>query len=514
LDLNHSLSFRDPDVFWYAPGGYWVMAVALPDDRKVNFYSSNDLKNWEYLSSFGPAGAIGAPWECPVLAQVPVEGADGFRKWVLICSMGPNAVQYFVGDFDGTRFVMDPAQADYLATHRMADGYVWESFEGKDFGLWKAAGTAFADGPLRDPKSGTPGEAGYAGRALCSSFPGNDEATGTLTSPAFTILKPCVNFLVGGGDYPGRTCVNLVVDGKVVRTTTGFNNHVLRWTGWNVADLIGRQARIVIVDRHKKGWGHIEVDHIMFADHLHRTEREHARWADWGPDFYAARVFRDYDRPGGPNMDVWIAWMGNWDYANDTPTSWGRGVHSLPRRISLSATPGGYLLRQNPLPALRQLRRGPGVSLGPRDIEGVVPLAEFEPARNTYELKATFIIERPDQQCGLNLCVGGRERVRLAYHAPTSNVVVDRRRSGDVSFSNRFPRQYAIPLLSSEASVTFHVFVDQSSIEVFVNEGQVTITAQVFPRAESTGIELFSVNGDTTLQCLQGWELSPIWPDP
>ena len=73
--LNRNMAdFRDPHVFWSDGGRRWVMAVALPNEHKVLFYGSADLKRWERLSDFGPAGATGGQWECPTLTEVPVEG--------------------------------------------------------------------------------------------------------------------------------------------------------------------------------------------------------------------------------------------------------------------------------------------------------------------------------------------------------------------------------------------------------------------------------------------------------
>lgn len=110
LDIG-SREFRDPKVFWYAPGKRWVMAVALADRNKAAFYASIDLKHWDKTGEFGPAGARGKNWECPDLFELPVEGgAPGEKKWVLIVNLGDSGVaggsgtQYFVGDFDGARF--------------------------------------------------------------------------------------------------------------------------------------------------------------------------------------------------------------------------------------------------------------------------------------------------------------------------------------------------------------------------------------------------------------------------
>ncbi|SHE40453.1 fructan beta-fructosidase [Arenibacter palladensis] len=107
--------FRDPKLSWNEEHKKWVMVLAAQD--KVMFYGSKDLKNWELLSDFGKElnreiGTHGGVWECPDLFPVPVEGTDE-TKWVLYVSVnpgGPNggsATQYFIGDFDGTKFTMD-----------------------------------------------------------------------------------------------------------------------------------------------------------------------------------------------------------------------------------------------------------------------------------------------------------------------------------------------------------------------------------------------------------------------
>ncbi|MCK0144413.1 glycoside hydrolase family 32 protein [Arenibacter sp. F26102] len=107
--------FRDPKVSWNEEHKKWVMVLAAQD--KVMFYGSKDLKSWELLSDFGvdlnrEIGTHGGVWECPDLFPIPVEGTDE-TKWVLYVSVnpgGPNggsATQYFIGDFDGTKFTMD-----------------------------------------------------------------------------------------------------------------------------------------------------------------------------------------------------------------------------------------------------------------------------------------------------------------------------------------------------------------------------------------------------------------------
>ncbi|MBC9823946.1 glycoside hydrolase family 32 protein [Terrabacter sp. MAHUQ-38] len=116
LDVGSS-AFRDPKVSWYEAGGYWVMVVAHPDQRIVQFYASGDLRNWRHLSDFGPAGATAGIWECPDLFPLRVEGTDSETAWVLVVSVGDGAVaggsgvQYFLGDFDGTTFTLEKSAA-------------------------------------------------------------------------------------------------------------------------------------------------------------------------------------------------------------------------------------------------------------------------------------------------------------------------------------------------------------------------------------------------------------------
>ena len=112
---------------------------------------------------------------------------------------------------------------------------------------------------------------GFAGKGLVNSFQGGDDAVGRLVSPAIPIERPFITFLVGGGGWAGETCLNLLIDGKVVRTATGPNtspggSERLAAAAWDVKEFVGREARIEIVDERKGGWGHINVDQIVQSE--------------------------------------------------------------------------------------------------------------------------------------------------------------------------------------------------------------------------------------------------------
>ncbi|OQB30556.1 MAG: Levanase precursor [Bacteroidetes bacterium ADurb.Bin174] len=102
-------------------------------------------------------------------------------------------------------------------------------------------------------------------------------------------------------------------------------------------------------------------------------------------------------------------------------------------------------------------------------------------------------------------------KVVLGYNAATSNVYFDRTQSGNVSFSDRFPKRLNIPMKNKTVQLKFHVFVDESTIEIFINDGENVISSLIFPAADATDIELFSNGGTTNLSAFEGWELNSIW---
>ena len=97
-------------------------------------------------------------------------------------------------------------------------------FEGENYGDWTATGTAFGPGPARGTLAGQMEVSGFEGKGLVNSYFEGDNSTGTLTSPPFAIQRRYINFLLGGGRYPGEACINLLVDGQAVRTATGPND--------------------------------------------------------------------------------------------------------------------------------------------------------------------------------------------------------------------------------------------------------------------------------------------------
>jgi sucrose-6-phosphate hydrolase SacC (GH32 family) len=402
-----SAHFRDPKVFRYEgpAGSCWIMVAVEAQHQQVVLYRSADLKDWDYLSTFGPANASGGEWECPDLFPLPVDGDSTRTKWVMLVSLNPGSIaggsgtQYFVGDFDGTTFT-----ADDTGAYTAPPGRVLQDFE-QGYAGWQATGTAFGTAPAGGTLPGQLEVSGQLGSGLVNSFLGGDGSTGTLTSPAFTVDQRYLNFLVGGGRHPwvpgpstpggdpvgtvlagfestgggdwvatgglaGRgptagaapgqapvtefrgarlantfldgdattgtvasppftisrsrlnvlvgggnhpwgqvnpTAVVLKVDGQVVRSATGRDSETLAWQTWDVADLVGRQASIEVVDDNTGGWGHLLLDEVTASDDSVRSyaDFEGHTWdlpAGWSADGdFAAHPHTS--EPGLPNQE-------------------------------------------------------------------------------------------------------------------------------------------------------------------------------------------------------------------
>jgi uncharacterized protein (DUF608 family) len=143
---------------------------------------------------------------------------------------------------------------------------VFADFESGSYEGWKLSGDAFGNAPSRGTEAGQQPVSGFAGRRLVNTFTAGDGPQGTATSRPFKIEKRYIGFLIGGGNHPGKTCINLLVDRKAVRTATGKNREALEPATWDVSEFLGKEAVIEIVDRESGGWGHINIDQIIFSD--------------------------------------------------------------------------------------------------------------------------------------------------------------------------------------------------------------------------------------------------------
>ena len=141
---------------------------------------------------------------------------------------------------------------------------LFEDFE-QGYRDWKVEGSAFGASPAGGTLPNQQRVTGFHGKGLVNTYLGGDDTEGRLISRPFKIERNYIRFLVGGGSH-ANTQIRLVVDGRVVRATSGKNNEKLEPAIWDVREFIGREACIQIVDEQKGPWGHINVDQIVFSD--------------------------------------------------------------------------------------------------------------------------------------------------------------------------------------------------------------------------------------------------------
>lgn len=141
-------------------------------------------------------------------------------------------------------------------------------FDGTNYANWQVEGNAFgtapATGTLLDQKAVT----GFIGKGFASSCFKGDKGTGKLVSSEFKIQRDYIQFLIGGGDrFPTQTCLNLVVDGKILHTATGKpGSETLKFQQWDMRELKGRTGHLEVIDATTAPRGHIMVDNILQTD--------------------------------------------------------------------------------------------------------------------------------------------------------------------------------------------------------------------------------------------------------
>jgi uncharacterized protein (DUF608 family) len=158
-----------------------------------------------------------------------------------------------------------PARADVM----------FEDWERGSYEGWTVTGKAFGDKPRQlSDIAGYQGNVNAQGNWTVNTHETRsgedvgkaDTYLGTLTSREFTIERDFVRFRIGGGNHPGQTCVNLLVEGAPVRTMTGRDSNRMRVEHFDVREFAGQKARIQIVDAFRGGWGQIGVDEIVLTD--------------------------------------------------------------------------------------------------------------------------------------------------------------------------------------------------------------------------------------------------------
>lgn len=230
------------------------------------------------------------------------------------------------------------------------------------------------------------------------------------------------------------------------------------------------------------------------------SEQSIFKWLDWGTDNYAGVTYND--APDGKRK--FIGWMSNWQYALKTPTENWRSSMTLARELTLKKIDGEYVLVNYPVSAIATiLDNGEAkmVDLAPNSIDSLL----YE---GLNQSKITMTLPKADLMVTFSNDEG--EKFSFIYEAASNTVMTDRTKSGETDFNNDFGNKLHYMILNDKTSETikWEVFLDQSSCELFLNEGENVMTEQLFPSTPYQTIEIKNLSRDTIQ--VQGLKIQPI----
>jgi fructan beta-fructosidase len=225
---------------------------------------------------------------------------------------------------------------------------------------------------------------------------------------------------------------------------------------------------------------------------------------DYGPDYYAAIA---YNQLPAAHLPTTIGWINNWNYANDIPTTPWKGAFSLPRTMKVKKVNNEWVLLQQPVAGVKTLRTRP-LEMKNHGVTGTFTLP-----RKSRQFEMLLTYEPSTSTSGVRLATGNNSYFEIGYDAVKQAIYIDRSKTKHTSINKNYSwlNRFEKPLVLKDKKLQLHIFYDHSIVEVFVNDGEAVLTAQLFSDDANNGIELFSNDSRTSVIFLKLWDLKSIW---
>ena len=225
--------------------------------------------------------------------------------------------------------------------------------------------------------------------------------------------------------------------------------------------------------------------------------KEAAIWLDHGSDFYAAVTWANI--PESDGRRILLAWMSNWAYTLDVPTTPWRSAMTIPRSLTLRRTSAGLRLAQKPIEELATLREKPAlVFSGGSFAAADLWLYQQSDLSELLDVEMTFSEVFTGASFVINIHTGVAEVTTIAIDPRRGQVAIDRTHSGIKGFHPAFAAssKHAAPLQIADGTLKIRFLLDTSSLEVFLQDGEIVLTDLIFPSAGKRSMGLSSEGGD------------------
>ena len=233
------------------------------------------------------------------------------------------------------------------------------------------------------------------------------------------------------------------------------------------------------------------------------SDQKEPKWLDYGTDNYAGVTYNNV--PGGDR--IFIGWMSNWDYARNTPTEKWRSAMTLPRKLTLRKQGEEYWLANTPLDQLETLAKSQLVEEMLVDegasktlkVEGLnQSMVQFKTGSKDFTLLFKNDLD---------------ESLKLDLNAEDGVFLLDRMKSGKVDFQSEFGNKKHRMSISMEEGSEFEVnmFLDWSSIEIFLNGGLYSMTEQIFPSEPYNTLIIENRDGQEKIELKSIKHMETIW---